>query len=320
MITEQRILECGDLSPLWPMGKAATSRRTPNRSGRLRVNWFCRALLTLLFAAISVHAGACADPAPEIMAGYRSMYDLDFTAAHRIFADWKRAHPEDPLGPMSDAAAWVFSEFARLHILESEFFTNDGLFAASQRLTPDPAAKTAFDAEIAAARKLGPPALTHNPNDESAALALIFSAGLESDYLALIEKRYLKSLDEMKASRLQAEQLLQTHPGCADAYLAIGVENYILSLKPMPLRWILRLGGAQTDSATGVAKLQITADKGRLLQPLARLMLGVAALRAHDPRKAEALLAGLSSEFPHNRLYTLELAKIRENLAMGKHQ
>jgi hypothetical protein len=276
--------------------------------------------LAILLVTISAQAATCADPAPEIMLGYRSMYDLDFTGAHRIFGDWKRAHPEDPMGPMSDAAAWVFSEFARLHILESEFFTNDGLFAASTRLTPDPVVKNAFDVEIAAARKLGPPALARNPNDENAALALIFSAGLASDYLALIEKRYLKSLDEMKTSRLQAEQLLQAHPGCADAYLAIGVENYILSLKPLPVRWILRLGGAQTDSATGVAKLQITADKGRLLQPLARLMLGVAALRAHDPRKAEALLARLSVEFPHNHLYALELAKIRESLAKGKNE
>jgi len=277
-----------------------------------------RALLAILFAAISAHATTCADPAPEIVTGYRSMYDLDFTGAHRIFGDWKRAHPEDPMGPMSDAAAWVFSEFARLHILESEFFTNDGLFAASKRLTPDPAVKNAFDAEIAAARKLGPPALARDPNSENAALALIFSAGLEGDYLALIEKRYLNSLEEMKSSRRQAEQLLQAHPGCADAYLAIGVENYILSLKPLPVRWLLRLGGAQTDSATGVAKLQITADQGRLLQPFARLLLGVAALRAHNPRKAEALLAGLSAEFPHNHLYTLELAKIREILAKGK--
>jgi hypothetical protein len=271
-------------------------------------------LLTLLG-----NATTCSDPPPEVLAGYRSMYDLDFASAHRTFADWKRAHPEDPMGPMSDAAAWIFSEFARLHILESEFFTNDGLFVASKKLTPDPGVKSAFDVEIAAARRLGPAALARNPNDESAALALILSAGLESDYLALIEKHYIKSLDEMKASRLQAEQLLQTHPGCADAYLAIGVENYILSLKPMPVRWILRLGGAQTDSATGVAKLQITADKGRLLQPLARLMLGVAALRAHDPRKAEALLAGLYAEFPHNPLYRLELAKIREGLAQ-KHE
>jgi hypothetical protein len=204
--------------------------------------------------------------------------------------------------------------------LESEFFTNDGLFAASKRLTPDPTVKSAFDTEVAAVRKLAPPALARNPNDESAALALILTVGLESDYLALIEKRYIKSLDAMKASRLQAEQLLQAHPGCADAYLAIGVENYVLSLKPMPVRWILRLGGAQTDSATGVAKLQITADKGRLLEPLARLLLGVAALRAHDPRKAEALLAALHNEFPHNPLYTLELAKIREGLAKEKNQ
>ena len=32
-----------------------------------------------------------------------------------------------------------------------------------------------------------------------------------------------------------------------DANLAVGLENYVLGLKPAPLRWVLRISGAQTD-------------------------------------------------------------------------
>lgn len=263
-----------------------------------------------LIVAPYVHA-TCANPAPELVSGYRSMYDLNFEQAHRVFDQWKIAHPNDPMGPMSSAAAWVFAEFERLHILESEFFTNDTQFVNSKRLTADPIVKRAFDADIAAARKLGEPILARDPGDDNAALAIILSAGMQSDYLALIDKRYVSSLDEMKASRKQAEHLLATHPDCADAYLAIGVENYILSLKPMPLRWMLRLGGAQTDQSRGIDTLRITAERGRLLQPFARLLLAVAALRAHDTKKAQELLSGLLTEFPHNHLYARELALLK---------
>jgi hypothetical protein len=99
-------------------------------------------------------------------------------------------------------------------------------------------------------------------------------------------------------------------PTCYDAYIAVGVENYLLSLKPAPVRWLLHLAGAQTDKETGLEKLRITAAKGHYLMPYARMLLAVAALRDHDSQQAKTLLEGLSREFPHNRLYASELAKL----------
>jgi predicted Zn-dependent protease len=90
----------------------------------------------------------------------------------------------------------------------------------------------------------------------------------------------------------------------------VGVENYLLSLKPAPVRWFLHLTGAQTDKETGLRKLRITAALGHYLQPYARMLLAVAALRDHQPDEARKLLEGLSRDFPQNRLYASELAKL----------
>jgi hypothetical protein len=102
-------------------------------------------------------------------------------------------------------------------------------------------------------------------------------------------------------------------PTCYDAYLAVGVENYLLSRNAAPVRWILRMSGAQTDKAEGIEHLRMTAEKGRYLGPFARLLLAVAALRDKDRATARALLAGLSQEFPRNHLYSEELAKIEDS-------
>jgi hypothetical protein len=134
--------------------------------------------------------------------------------------------------------------------------------------------------------------------------------GLHADYLALVEKRNIAALSEVKTSRSLAEQLLAKHPECYDAWLAVGVENYLLSLKPAPVRWMLRLGGAQTDKDTGIARLRITAEKGRYLKPYARLLLAVAAVRDKKPLEAKQILSWLSTEFPRNHLYREELAKL----------
>ena len=128
-------------------------------------------------------------------------------------------------------------------------------------------------------RKLADAILQHSPNDRNALFATVLNLGLESDYLALVEKRDLAALAATKRAGLAAEKLLAVDPACYDAYLAIGVENYILGLNPAPVRWLLRLYGAETDKESGIQKLQLTATKGHYLLPFARLLLAVAALR-----------------------------------------
>ncbi len=239
------------------------------------------------------------------------MYDLDFGGAHRKFASWKLANPGDPMGPVSNAAAYLFSELERLHVLDSELFADDDKFRQRQRLSTDPAVKSAFDAELSSASGIASRALAKSPGDRNALLADVLAHGLEADYLSLIEHRDLAALSVVKQGRVLALHLLNTHPDCYDAYLAIGVENYLLSLKPAPVRWMLSWGGAQTNKQEGIAKLRITAEKGDLLQPYARMLLAVAALRDNDRSQASRILEGLTREFPHNRLYALELSRIK---------
>ncbi len=238
------------------------------------------------------------------------MYNLDFGAAHQVFRAWQVSHPGDPLGFVSDAASYLFSEFDRLHVLQSELFTSDKSFDKRGKLPPDPAARAAFDGSLAKADQLIAQILARSPQDSNAMFSQILASGLRGDYAALIEKRNLASLGYMKNSRQIAERLVVLDPTCYDAYLAVGVENYLLSQSSLPVRWVLRLSGAQTDQTEGVNHLRVTAEKGRYLGPFARLLLAVAALRNHDRATARVLLSGLSQEFPQNHLYSEELAKI----------
>jgi hypothetical protein len=134
--------------------------------------------------------------------------------------------------------------------------------------------------------------------------------GLRSDYLALIEKRYLASLGYMKSAGILAQKLLAIEPSCYDAYLAIGVENYILGLKPAPVRWLLKVYGAQADKYHGIEKLRLTAQRGHYLLPFARLLLAVAALRDKNHAEARELLGGLTQQFPNNTLYRREFDRL----------
>jgi hypothetical protein len=243
--------------------------------------------------------------------GFQQMYNLDFPAAHATFRSYQQTYPADPMGYVSNAAAYLFSEFDRLHILESDLFIDDKKFDGRQKVTPDPAVKMEFEKELAKSDDLASEVLAQKPDDKNALFAQLMANGLRADYAALIEKRNLASLGYMKTSRAIAQKLLTIDPTCYDAYLALGVENYLLGINPAPVRWVLRMTGAQTDKREGLERLRLTADKGHYLAPFARLLLAVAALRDKDRQTARTLLAGLAREFPGNQLYVTELARIQ---------
>ena len=263
--------------------------------------------MILLLVAVAVSA----QQLPQLDPGYRDMYNLQFGNAHNFFQNWEKAHPEDPMAPASNAAAYLFAEFDRLHILESEFFTNDDAYLERKKMAPDPQLKKMFEAELDKSDRIAADMLAKNPNEPNALFAKVMVLGLRGDYAALIEKRDMAGLSYIKTGRALAEKLLAAHSDYYDAYLAVGVENYLLSLKPAPMRWFLRMTGAQTDRETGLQKLKITAEKGHYLLPYARLLLAVAALRDKDRPRAKTLLAGLATEFPENHLYARELAKLQ---------
>lgn len=241
--------------------------------------------------------------------GYRQLYNLQFAEAHATFGRWIQLNPEDPLGPASDAAVDLFRQMHAMHILQAQFFTQNHDFLAGPKGQRDPE----FERSLAAGEALAAKAPA---GDLNALYAQALCHGLRSDYLGIVQKRYLASLSEMKQGRAVAERLLARDPNYGDAYLAVGIENYILGLKPAPMRWLLRLDGATTDEAAGLRQLQMTAEHGHFLAPYARILLAIADLRARHPESARGLLRGLAADFPGNPLYQQELGRLSARVTL----
>jgi hypothetical protein len=246
----------------------------------------------------------------ELYSSWMKMYDLKFDEAHQIFSAWKQAHPTEALGPASDAAAFLFSELARLGVLESKLFADDSRFKHRAKLEPDPAKKALFMQEIAQADSLADSSLLDSAADQTALFVKSLTFGLRADNAGLIEKQSSAAVSYIKDSRAYADRLLHVNPDAFDAYLAPGIENYLLSLKPAPIRLLLRLSGANVGRQKGIEELQQTALHGYYLEPFAKLLLAVAALRDNHQSDARNILSELHRRFPDNELYTRELDQL----------
>jgi hypothetical protein len=247
---------------------------------------------------------------PLLDQGFHEMYNLHFPDAHAIFEKYMIAHPEDPMGPVSDAAGYLFSEFHRTGVLDVQLFTNDSNYL-KHKTVPDPATKKAFNAALDKADSLADSILARHPSDATALFAKTLTFGLRADYTSLIERHDLAGFQFTKQGSAFAHRLLAVDPHAYDAYLAVGMENYILGLKPAPVRWLLQMAGGETNKALGEKDLELTAAEGHYLKPLAKLLLAVAAVRDKDMTKARELLSSLAQEFPNNPLYAQQLAKLK---------
>ena len=242
--------------------------------------------------------------------GFHALYDLDFAGGQSKFVAWESLHPRNPLGPAARASGYLFQEFDRLGVLKAEIFTDDQRFVQRNRPVPSVELKARFNQELAMANALADYMLAQNPQSPDALLAKTLVYGLKADYAGLIEKRNTAALSFAKEGRGWAERLLRVEPGCYDAYLALGAENYLVAIKPVVVRLFAKLEGARANRERGVRELTLTAEDGRFLKPFAKLLLVLAAERDHDPATARRLLAELQREFPNNSLYRDELSKL----------
>jgi len=265
----------------------------------------------LLVPAVNALGAAAPVEMSPLDRGFSGLYNLDFAGAQKDFAAWQAMHPDDPVGPVSEAAGFLFSEFNRLGVLEAQFYENDSAFFDRPKLSPDPELRERFEAAITRAENLAHARLAKDTKDRDALFALTLSSGLQADYAALIQKRNLTSLHYTKEASASAQQLLDVCHDCYDALLATGFSKYIIGSMAAPVRWILKMGGLPGDKQGGISDLQTTAEHGHYLAPFARILLAIAYVREKNKSAAIQLLAGLRNEFPGNTLFPREIARLQ---------
>lgn len=250
---------------------------------------------------------------PELSSGFRQLYIQKFPEGRALFEAWASQHPDEPFAQVAIAASYLFEEFYEQGVLTSDFFLNEKKFLHGIEGEPDPARMAGFERAIARARELASQRLSKDPRDPEALYALTLCAGMESDADMILRKHNLDALRRLKEANSHAKALLAERPDAKDAYLALGTANYVIGSLSMGFRAMLWFGGVHGDRKLGMQQLAEAADGGRYLEPLAKIMLALAARREKQKPLAQKLLRELTEEFPESPLYSVEYAK-----AMGR--
>ena len=297
--------------------------RFGNARGSSLIEFSAKRPMLIVFAGILAAAACLAEPAvgerptAEIDQAFARMYNTDFPGAHAHLDRYVAAQPTDPLGYAIRASAYLFTEFDRLGILESEFFSDDKRIIEKKKLKPDPVLREKFFQAVNAAQFHATKVLATNPDDQNALFAMAITQGVTMDYVALVDKRQLSSLSSARRANGYAQHLVKLNPKFIDAYLTTGLSEYLLGSLPFYVRWFVHFDGVNGSKDQGITNLQLVARSGHYLRPFAKILLAVCYLREKQPRETQKLLAGLASEFPENQLLRKELVKVSAQLDGG---
>ena len=273
-------------------------------------------LLLLLFA-LSLPASADIVN-PVFDQAFHELYSFNFPAAQAIMDRYIAGKPDDPMGYTIKAATYVYAEFDRMGILETEFFESDKSISDSRhKLKPDLKMHDEFYANINKAQALSQATLDKNPNDPTARFALCLALGELGDYVALVEKRQLASLSITKRAYREAKSLLAIDGSYYDAYLTTGFTEYLVGSLPGVVRWFVKFDDVEGDKAKGFRTLELVSSKGHYLKALARILMATGYLREKKPLEAQKLLRDLTQEFPANPLLKREYEKISVRIQRG---
>lgn len=288
-------------------------------------HWFWRAivlrrspvlaLLLLLITPATFPSGAptAESPAfttvPELRSGFDLLYEQKFGEAREAFATWESGHPTEPFGEAAIAASYLFEELYRENVLTSEFFLDEKRFLRGIDGQPDAERMQHFSEAVSRTRQLARSRQKIDPNDGEALFALTLAAGMESDASTILEKKHLEGLKHIKEANKYGKELLARHPDADDAYVALGIANYIIGSLNSGTRFALWFDGVHGDKKLGMEQVAKASENGRYLQPFAKIMLALAARREKQPALATKLLGELKEQYPGSALFAAEYAK-----------
>ena len=246
---------------------------------------------------------------PELSAGFDLLYEQRFTEAREAFTNWESSNPKEPFGEVAVAASYLFEELSRQGVLTSTFFMDQKKFLQGIDGKPDSERMKYFREALARTKQLASDRQKTSPNDGEALFALTLAAGMESDASSILEKKHLEGLRYMKEANKYAKQLLVQHPDAADAYVALGIANYVVGSLNAGSRVALWFGGIHGDKKLGMEQVAKAAENGRYLLPFAKIVLALAARRENQTPLAQKLLRELTEQYPNNAQFASEYAK-----------
>ena len=253
--------------------------------------------------------GSASTPDP-LRVALDHFYNLEYDSADKEFTEWLKQHPGDLRALNYLAATILQRELLRRELLEAQVYGKGGEAYEGEKQALSPELRQEFFGVLEEAERLADERLNKDPRDVEA----LYWAGVSHVTRALINLTLLKArldaLGEAKKARKLHAQVLSIDPNFIDAYLVLGMYDYIVGSLPWYMKVVASLIGYSGNRERGIAEVKRVSEQGNRAREDAKSYLGI--LYYREKRYAEALtvLRNLADLYPRNYVVQQEIARV----------
>jgi tetratricopeptide (TPR) repeat protein len=234
--------------------------------------------ITLIFINFIVYSQDYGKVHELVTEGIDAIYNVDFNLALSKFQEAKSVAPDDLRGQFFESTVYFWKSMLTRNKTDYETFLN-----LSDRIT-----KKCEDI------------LDKNEGDLNARLYLGWLQTIRAFALGFIGESYLKSASEIKDGSNNLKYIIEQRADIYDAYLGLGLYNYLASFIPKKLQWLTSLLGFSGDRNEGKRMLSVASEKGIYTTTEAKFYMTLLSWREENYPVAETYAQALLNRYPQS--------------------
>lgn len=233
----------------------------------------------LLIALLKVSAAQDFKQVHNLIAdGITAIYNIDFNTALSKFQQAKNIAPNDLRGPFFESTVSFWKALLTRNKTDYETYLN-----LSDKIIE-------HCSEI----------VDKNENELDAQMYMGWTYTIRAFLVYMIDRNVLKAASDIKDGNKALKFVVEKNPNYYDAYLGLGVYNYIISMIPRKLQWLTSILGYSGNKEEGKQQLITAATKGIYTNTEAKFYLTLLSWREENYTEAESYANQLTQTFPES--------------------
>ena len=236
--------------------------------------------------------------------------NLEYADAKQQLHQWLEKHPTDLRAWNYLAVATLYEEMFKRGVLESRVYGQGGDVFKPSKVPVGPEFQQELLAILDKAQTAAEERLKAESADREARYWAGVSHGTRATYHFVLRKEYMPALHEATEAYKYHSELLKLDPQYVDAYLIVGMNNYVVGSLPWYIKVLAALTGRHGNRAEGLEQVKRAKEEGHYARDDAKLMLAVLYEREKRHTEALVLYKEMAHSYPRNYLLQYEVGAI----------
>lgn len=243
--------------------------------------------------------------------GFDAVYNIDYKTARERFLQMTKIAPDHPAGYVYLANNLWLETLFQSRRLTTSVYTGESFYAQDKSEDKvDQKRDREFNELIKQALAATRARLVKDSKDVEALYYNASALGIRAAYGTSVKRSFTRSIGDANDSIQIQRQVVKIDPDYIDAYLSIGLYEYVIDSLPFGWRLLARFAGLKGSKSKGIEHLELVTTRGKYAADDARvILLGIYSKENQFDRALE-VISYMAKQYPRNYLFGVERASM----------